>query len=240
MAPARLLAYIATAVDAVSAVMMRSWVFASSKQHDRQSRRRRAVGWVAAGIIGAALAASGCGSSQSNSTSSSTSSQPILQVGVTADGYQAVVAGWNTGQPLQAAIKALGDPTSLTPADNEKSCNALWPEIKVTADFYNLGGKDACSPSGGYLRIAFIRGVQWETTEGLRIGDPEKRVKELYPKARKRVPRGPYSDSIDTRGWLLVPYYSPIGDGGWASPLVAVTDDGRVTSFRIDAYAGGE
>ena len=75
-----------------------------------------------------------------------------------------------------------------------------------------------------------IRGRDWKTEAGLRVGDSNEHVSELYPYAR----RGPRLHAW----WLVV----DVTDRARFEPvpaLLATTRGGRVTSFLIEVRGEG-
>lgn len=128
---------------------------------------------------------------------------------------------------LGGAIRAFGRPSSLVRSDI--TCLARWPARGVRISFYNLGGQNPCNGRYGYFGEAIITGRSWRTGKGLRIGDPARRVTQLYgPPRRSGV-------------WVwLVTRRSPVGGNVPYSGLSAKIQNGRVAAFRVKYQAGGD
>ena len=132
---------------------------------------------------------------------------------------------------LRGAIRALGQPSRIV-STSSITCRVSWRGLGVRMGFYNLGGADACSPRFGRFSHAVVRGLRWRTERGLRVGDPVRRLRALYPNARFRS-RVPYAV-----GWWLVARTSP--NGGRYPGLLARIRDGRVSALLVRYPAGGD
>ena len=135
---------------------------------------------------------------------------------------------------LTGAIAALGTPTSKQRIfSHGEGCLVRWRHLGVRMVFYNLGGQNPCSPRFGYFSDATAVGSRWRTGKGLRIRDPVRRLRTLYPRASYHS-RGLY------RGWWLVSRRAPFGERGTYPGLLARTRDQRVVTFIVTYPAGGD
>lgn len=131
---------------------------------------------------------------------------------------------------LGGAIDAFG-----RPGDRDRrgeTCTVRWPRHGLKTFFYNLGGQNPCSRTYGYFSRARARGSHWETAGGLAVGDRQRRLRNLYPDARKHTE--------PPRGWWLVVRRSPFGTGGRYPGLRATMEDRRVKAFHVQYPAGGD
>jgi hypothetical protein len=135
---------------------------------------------------------------------------------------------------LGGAIEAFGRPGSRD--RSREFCTIRWPRHGLKIVFYNLGGENPCSRTYGFFSNARAKGPHWRTNRGLEIGDWERRLRNLYPKARFH----PAERSFWPAGWWLVRRWSPFGTGGYYPGLLARMDDRRVASFHVSFAAGGE
>jgi hypothetical protein len=131
-----------------------------------------------------------------------------------------------TNGTLGGAIAAFGKPSLH---HNQVGCRARWPGLALRIDFYNLGGKDPCTPAGGFFAEALATGRGWHTANGLKIGDGVSRARRLFPRAQTH----------GSRLWLVV-RRSPFGTGGFYAGLAATSAHGRVTGFVVSYPAGGD
>jgi len=136
---------------------------------------------------------------------------------------------------LGAAIRALGEPTSLKSQERGSVCRVGWRPLGLTVMFVNFGLNDSCEPSDGFAQTLVIRGDrgrQWRTSKGLRIGQSTRQIRRRHPSAVRR----------GSRAWRVVTGRSFIGGtcGGRGCPyslVSASTSGGRVTELR--AFIGG-
>jgi hypothetical protein len=134
---------------------------------------------------------------------------------------------------LGGAVDALGRPSSVV-RTSDVTCRVTWRRLGVRMGFYNLGGLNPCGRRTGHFSNAVLHGLRWRTRIGLRIGDPVRRLRALYPNAQYR------RDGNGGRGWWLVVRESPFGNGGTYPGLLARSRDGRVTAFVVRYPAGGD
>jgi hypothetical protein len=141
-----------------------------------------------------------------------------------------------TDGKLGGAIKAFGSPSRKT-HPFPSGCTVNWSAYGLTIEFYNLGGADPCTPSGGFFSRAVMHGKHWGKSKGLRIGMAASRVRQYYPRATwHRGLRGFWPT-----GWWLVARVSRVGLGDSRYPgLLAETRNGRVFSLQVRYPAGGD
>ena len=144
----------------------------------------------------------------------------------------------DTTPTLQEAVDAFGDPDACELDPVTKFASATWRALGLTIVAGRLspipGGGNACeTPAEVFVSAVEISGSEWETAAGLRVGDTEARVGELYAYAR-RGPARP--ERLD--GWWLVVSVTP---GAMFRPvpmLLAKTRGGKVDRFVVEV--GGE
>src|SRR5687767_10721591 len=105
------------------------------------------------------------------------------------DGFGRVVAVGDfkpqRNPTLGAAIAAYGEP-GTTRSLGRASCRVAWPTLGVRILFVDLGGGIACDPALGKAQEARIGTVKsWRTARGLHVGDRRRKLRRLYPHARR-------------------------------------------------------
>jgi hypothetical protein len=135
---------------------------------------------------------------------------------------------------LGGAINAFGQPGSQE--RNGEVCTVRWARHGLKIVFYNLGGSNPCEPATGFFSNARARGPKWETNRQLRIGDRQRRLKNLYPNATFHSALRNFYPS----GWWLVTRRSQFGTGGSYPGLLAHMRDRRVIAFHVRYPAGGD
>jgi hypothetical protein len=130
---------------------------------------------------------------------------------------------------LAGAIRALGRPSSRSYLWSGEGCRVRWTRLGARMIFYNLGGDDACSGRHGFFMDALLTGPRWQTSKGLEIGDPRRKLRRLYPRAPLR-----------NGWWWLVVRQSPFGLGGSYAGLAARVENGEVRKFAVSYPAGGD
>lgn len=128
----------------------------------------------------------------------------------------------------QGAEKAFGQPNRRTRTANE--CTISWESLGLDIAFYNLGGLDPCA--NGRFCSARIHGTSWATNNGLQVGEPVRRLWELY--GQNEIPA-----SGATRRWLLEPGTAPCGRDSRGG-LEAESAGASVIAFRVTYLAGGD
>jgi hypothetical protein len=131
---------------------------------------------------------------------------------------------------LGAAIDAYGEPGSTRPR-GDAACRVAWPELGVRILFVNLGGGSACDPRYGKAQEARVQArSKWRTRRGLHVGDGVRRLRRLYPGARRHG-----------SSFWLVTGISLYGPASRAYPvLAAAVRDGEVRSFKLEIGAAGD
>jgi hypothetical protein len=130
---------------------------------------------------------------------------------------------------LGAAIGVFGPPPTLAEGSQGTSCRTLWPAIGLRILFVNLGGGSACDPALGRSQVARAFDPRWRTARGLRIGDPRRRLRRLYPGATRHG-----------RSWWLAKGINVFGTGNPYPVLRATMADRRVRSFALQIGAAGD
>jgi hypothetical protein len=129
---------------------------------------------------------------------------------------------------LAAAIRAYGRPTARS--GGGEICRVRWAGLGVRIRFQNLGGVDSCTPRNGRAQKAVVSGDRpWRTDRGLRLGDSTRRVRQLYPGARRTA-----------RGFRLVEAVLPFGSPRRYSVLGARVRAGRAGAFSLFIGAAGD
>lgn len=137
-------------------------------------------------------------------------------------------------------MQAVWGDARIIPSSGPDMCRAEFASPGVSVVLANFGGGDACTPDGGLIDRLTTRGP-WRTNRGLRVGDPQSRVKRLYPRAFS----GPSFFVGGDRAWHLVPRREPcIGDctspTQLRSAVQAVVKNGRVRAFVVTVGAAGD
>lgn len=124
-----------------------------------------------------------------------------------------------------------------------ENCTADFARLGLHVELANLGGADPCTPRGGLVQWISTRGA-WRTDKGLRVGDPEARVRARHPRAFARS--GGFFVGGD-RTWHLAPSPEPCGPGCdnanasvMRSVAQVVVKNGRVRAFVIVIGAAGD
>ena len=167
------------------------------------------LGLVAGGIFGTAASAA------------------PYTVGVRANGHSVLAGVDLSRRPVGALIERLGEPLTV-PDSRNNACLLRWPELGLRVWTANYGSADPCSPEGGLVQAAQVTKRLWRTGRGLRVGDTVRRLRDLYPAARKRY-----------GWWSLVTAYSPIGHGGYY-PKLGARGARRVTHLLLQPGAAGD
>ncbi len=174
----------------------------------------------AAVIAGMALAAA-AGSASPALAARTIKAKPARSWAVT------YLGGWHVGAHPEypKAVYALGTPSHVKNPDIP-GCAATWANLGLKIQFESFGGGQSCAD--GRAQSAVVKGhrgrVTWRTQRGLRVGDSYRKLKRLYPNARRKP------------GARVIVYQREpaIGDG---SIIIAVLRHHRVASFRL--WLGG-
>jgi hypothetical protein len=121
---------------------------------------------------------------------------------------------------LGAAIAAYGQPTSRSGGGD--FCKVRWAPLGLFFRFQNFGGNDSCDADGGLAQRVVIKGDKpWHTGRGLALGDRVRKLKRLYPHAKRT-----------SRGFRLVAGKLPFG----AEPTDYAVLGARVANGRVSAF----
>ena len=128
-----------------------------------------------------------------------------------------------------------------------ETASAVWKRFGLHVTLATLGAftdahghLDAHGSGCKYPSQIFLAGLiatlpYWHTDLGLRIGDSQQRIGELYPAASELPP------SVAGPGnWALHVKHVPYGGGVDLADLVALTDNGAVYWFILDVGGQGE
>jgi hypothetical protein len=143
---------------------------------------------------------------------------------------------------LDDAIAHFGMPDELAGGSSSVDCHAKWRQPGVEALFQLWGaGSDTppCKRTEPFLNSYARLTNRWKTDRGLAIGDPEARVRELYPDARRDTCGGP--DGRGRPAWLLKQVADELGGpGSYLCTLGVETTDGKVVAFLLSSTAASE
>jgi hypothetical protein len=122
------------------------------------------------------------------------------------------------------AVFALGEPSAVT--GGGVPCTAYWNALGLRILFESFGGAVSCGDAKA--QQAVVKGSAgrraWRTQRGLRVGDPLRRLRRLYPDARRKP------------GARVIVYQDDpfVGD---RSIITALIRHRRVASFQL--WLGG-
>lgn len=129
------------------------------------------------------------------------------------------VGGFARDGTVQDAIRVFGAPATRENQAYDK-CTVSWPSQGVVMEtYYTNAASDPCGAKGRHVKTT-VTDRRWRTDKGLRIGDSLRKLRQLYPKARKDAP-GRWR--VTTRSFAGLPYPG----------LEAQIKNGRVTSFTV-------
>jgi hypothetical protein len=128
-----------------------------------------------------------------------------------------------------AAAAVFGEPASERQRFRGNTCTVNWPGPGLRIVFANFGIGSACDLDLGRSQRARAYGAQWRTKLGLKVGATLRRLRNLYPHARRH-----------RRSWWLATAVSVIGQGGRYPVLAATVRGGRVRSFTLWIGAAGD
>jgi len=117
---------------------------------------------------------------------------------------------------LKGAIDAFGSPSNRQ--GGYDTCTVTWINYGIQSEFAGSFGVP-CDSRGRHSETT-ISQRQWRTDKGLRIGDPLKRLRQLYPKAKRYI----------GKNWALLS--RPFG-GTRVPTLLATIKTGRITAFIV-------
>lgn len=129
------------------------------------------------------------------------------------------IGGFPRDGTIGEAVELLGLPTARLP-EGFNQCRLEWPARGITMTTVFPGAANPCGPEGNHLSTT-VTDRRWQTDAGLKVGDPQTRIYELYPDAGQ-----PSSDGvveIFTRDFSGLPLPS----------LTANVVKGRVTALTL-------
>ncbi len=91
------------------------------------------------------------------------------------------IGGFPRNGTIGAAVEVLGVPTARLPG-GVNQCVLKWPSRGITMDTVFPGAANPCGAKGNHLSTT-VTDKRWKTDAGLRVGDPVRRIQELYPDA---------------------------------------------------------
>lgn len=163
----------------------------------------------------------------------------IIRIGVDSQS----IGPWQTGTTptFAAAVAAFGRETTCTRLKALPGfATAEWRQLGLRMVFgsYGPGGARPCRARRAvFLDNARAYGKQWQTSRGLKIGDPAAKLHRLYPQARLRT----YTGGVPrVRGWWLVVRTSRVPDLHQLPALLAKTRAGHVTELVVNVHAEGD
>ena len=171
-----------------------------------------------------------------------------IAVGANGSSYQ--VGPWHTGNPYRPRPKGvtLADVDAAFGSNDRCSvaggfATTSWPAVALTARFLTLGAifdrrrrtvpfARACSfKSQIQVDSLTASSPRWSTDRGLRVGDSEQRITQLYPDATV------HDDGLEDAGWWLV---TVSRFGAPAGALQALTANGTITALTVKPLAEGD
>lgn len=149
---------------------------------------------------------------------------------------------------LRGATSVFGEPSQCRILPVTKFSSVRWKELGLRMEFgsygsYPRGGNACTSRANARLSRVYIRGARWRTSRGLRIGDTQQRLTELYPYAnhvRATDVDWAGADPERWRGWWLVVRVTHLGEFHAYPALLATTKRGRVSEFVVHVGAEGD
>ena len=148
-----------------------------------------------------------------------------------------------SNQTMAKLVERWGTPARVR-VPYRSECVAVWRSPRVTVHLANWGyvpnAENVCSPRWGLVQALQTAGPNWRTRRGLRVGDPVRTVRRLYPNAVL----GSYHGA--GKAWLLRPRRTAcVGDCGGATTTLssgvhAVVRAGRVAQFHVFVGGAGE
>lgn len=149
---------------------------------------------------------------------------------------------------LRGATSVFGEPSECRILPVTKFSSVRWQRLGLRMEFgsygpYPSGGNACTARAHARLSRVFVSGRRWRTSRGLRIGDTQERLSELYPYAN-RV-RGTDvdwagADPARWRGWWLVVRVTHVGEFHPYAAMLARIRGGRVSEFVVHVGAEGD
>lgn len=151
------------------------------------------------------------------------------------DAGEAQVGDWSpspVSSEISSAIAVYGAPDIACGQQTEGNLGkSEWTGIGMTVTQADFSGRAPCEGGVQIVQVSGEMAKQWVTEAGLRVGDPESKVLELYPGATDMDnPQSP-----GEAGLILART-----EGAVPRDLVALTEGGSVVGLRIWVGGAGE
>lgn len=128
------------------------------------------------------------------------------------------IGGFPRNAKVERALQLFGRATTVEPIYD--SCTLVWRSLGLTMrSYYSQGALPPCGPSALHVSTT-ATDRRWRTSAGLRIGDPVRKLAQLYPKATYQG-RGEW--------WLTVRPFAGIDLPGLSAKVKA----GRILSLTL-------
>jgi hypothetical protein len=125
------------------------------------------------------------------------------------------------------ALRGFGRPAVVEASAGPKpACDAFWPRFGLEIDFSTARPPSCAAQDLRTWQEVTVTAKPWHTDMGLRVGDPLRRLLDLYPQARSLDVRG------QGRAWELETG-GPFCDGGPVLALAAEVRASRVGALAI-------
>jgi hypothetical protein len=126
----------------------------------------------------------------------------------------------NRDATLRAAIDAYGNPSSRQPYEGQ-ACIVTWATAGIRINFAHVVSDTPCDGRGCHSETR-LTSTKWKTEKGLHVGDPLKKLRQLYRRAK------PYL----LAQWTLIS--RPLA-GVRVPTLLATVRKSRVVSFVVES-----
>ena len=153
------------------------------------------------------------------------------------DSGDAQVGDWNPSpenSDFGGAVAVFGPPdvtcSEQVQAPGSAGAND-WNDIGLKVSQAEFGAGDPCEGPVQVVEVSGDSAKQWVSEAGLRVGDPEARVMELYPGATD----SDYAAGVDERGLVLAST-----GGSLPREFIALMEGGSVSGMRIWIGGAGE
>lgn len=129
---------------------------------------------------------------------------------------------------LPNAYRAFGRPTSATGSRSLRRVRWKAAGVSIVATTFGGCRSQTCRTNELHVQSARVSGPRWQTSAGLRVGDPMARIAELYS---AKPPADASANVVVQKG------RNPFGDGGDLPIVTAQVRGGVVKAF--DVWVGG-
>lgn len=132
------------------------------------------------------------------------------------------IGGFNLSRDatLKGAIDAYGTPTSREPFEGQ-ACIVVWSDFGIWTNFSHVVSTTPCDGRGCHSETR-LTNKKWKTDKGLHVGDPLRRLRQLYPRAKPYI----------LGRWTLI---SRPFAGARLPTLLAAVKKGRIAAFVIES-----